>query len=311
MNDKVFILRWNPQKCTFSEADFLQFRKYYFLKELDWHIDDYGQFDVNDRNHFFMISTCPMCQGIIMKGVLDNPFLKMDSLHKKYNGPFGNYPQAFYSKLNVEYIATPDKNPFISLDKLKKHIPNFNWCDNIDGQFMPAEIGKRLLGMWERFEQDNWPYFCNLEFERENHIDYDAVDRIVNYNICPNLNELLINKSERERVINNWMMTGEESLICANTKFTIEFINNERKGIYFQLFIRPDKILYIRCNGIYSFESNMVRYRPSINEFYIIRTSIEYLEVIINGFKIICKNVEFIRLEEYSGDEPLSNICMM
>lgn len=53
MKDKVFILRWNPRECTLSEEDFLDFRKYYFLKELDWRLDDYQKFNINDRTNFF------------------------------------------------------------------------------------------------------------------------------------------------------------------------------------------------------------------------------------------------------------------
>lgn len=107
MKDKIFILRWSPQECTFSEEEFLDFRKYYFLKELDWRLDDYQKFNINDRNIFFLISDSNICPGIIMKGVLNAPFLKMDSLKEKCFGPPNDFPQAYYSKLHIQYIAKP------------------------------------------------------------------------------------------------------------------------------------------------------------------------------------------------------------
>ena len=156
------------------------------------------------------------------------------------------------------------------------------------------------------------PYFEELELERENHIDINAVDLIANYKVCPNLDELLENKSERLKTANHRMVTGEElPLVCANTRFSIEYLENNGTGIYIQLYLRCNKILHIRCNRIFHFESNMWRFRDCVDEFYIIKSLSEFLEVFINGFKIVCKDVEFIKLEEYSGEEPLRNIYLL
>ncbi len=138
---KTFILKWNPGFSNFKKADFEQLIEWGEFN-LNWSVWEYEQVEVGDR--FFMVRVGEGNTGIVMAGtIISKPSQAADWS--------GKGRRTFYVDLDVEDIVDSDCQPYVSVERLEKELPGFEWARGHSGLVLPADLAAKLETLWQSY----------------------------------------------------------------------------------------------------------------------------------------------------------------
>ena len=134
---RTYLLRWNPSISSFKEKDYedcvanmetVMFR-------LNWSISEWEEARRGDR--FYMMRVGDDKAGIVFNGqFISDPYPADDWA--------GSTKRRMYVDMVCMNPAEPGAKPSISLEKLQKEIPAFEWSKGHSGILLPTEVAEKL-----------------------------------------------------------------------------------------------------------------------------------------------------------------------
>ena len=101
--------------------------------------------DINEQN-----------QQLILKTVDGHLILRTDEMPVTYRGCYlyngddwaGTTKRRCYVDMVCQNAAEPGDVPFLSLERLKEAIPDYNWEEGHSGEVLPEDVRERLDELW-------------------------------------------------------------------------------------------------------------------------------------------------------------------
>lgn len=138
---KKYLMRWNPSISSFKEQDYkecvenAQDGKF----RLNWSIYEWEEARRGDM--FYMLRVGDDKAGIAFNGYfLSDPYTGDDWA--------GSNKRRCYVDMVCQNIVEPGEVPFISLEKLKEAIPEYNWEKGHSGELLPEDVREKLDKLW-------------------------------------------------------------------------------------------------------------------------------------------------------------------
>ena len=144
-----YLMRWNPSISSFKEKDYKECveNMVHGMFRLDWSIYEWEEARRGD--YFYMLRTGDYKAGIVFSGqFITDPY------------PADDWAGSTKRKMYVDLICMdpidPKERPCISLDKLKKEIPGFDWSKGHSGALLSEDVVKKLDELDDE-EDDDFP----------------------------------------------------------------------------------------------------------------------------------------------------------
>lgn len=158
---KTVILLWNPTISEVPKSEvqsvmkMLNKRKEYDDTDnwisYNWHCWDYDKVNTEDR--FFMLRVGDEYAGISMAGtVIDDA--EPDGDRKIEN------KQGYNIEVLPDTMVDTETVPFLSLERLKAEIPDFDWGEGHSGRVLNDEQARKLEVLWVEYLFENRMRFC-------------------------------------------------------------------------------------------------------------------------------------------------------
>ena len=138
---KKYLMRWNPSISSFKEQDYkecvdnMEDGKF----RLNWSIYEWEEARRGDM--FYMLRVGDDKAGIAFNGYfLSDPYTGDDWA--------GSKKRRCYVDMVCQNTADPEEVPFISLEKLKEAIPEYNWEKGHSGELLSEDVREKLDKLW-------------------------------------------------------------------------------------------------------------------------------------------------------------------
>lgn len=136
-----FLMRWNPSISSFTEKDYEECVEN--MKDgkfrMNWSIYEWQEARRGDM--FYMLRTGDDKAGIAFNGYfLSDPYTGDDWA--------GSTKRRCYVDMICQNAVEPEEVPFISLNKLKEAIPEYNWDKGHSGEPLPEKVCEKLDELW-------------------------------------------------------------------------------------------------------------------------------------------------------------------
>ena len=142
LEPKTYLMRWNPSISSFTEKDFEECvaNMERGMFRMDWSIREWEEASRGDM--FYMMRVGDDKAGIVFNGqFISDPY------------PADDWAGSTKRRMYVDMVCTnpvePGSMPRISLDKLQKAIPNFEWSKGHSGVLLSEVVVAKLEGLLE------------------------------------------------------------------------------------------------------------------------------------------------------------------
>ena len=138
---KKYLMRWNPTISSFRKQDYKECVEYMENGKfrINWSIYEWEEARRGDM--FYMLRTGDDKAGIAFNGYfLSDPYTGEDWA--------GTKKRRCYVDMVCQNAVEPEDVPFISLEKLKEAIPEYNWEKGHSGELLPEEVCEKLDELW-------------------------------------------------------------------------------------------------------------------------------------------------------------------
>lgn len=142
-----YLMRWNPSISSFKEKDYKECveNMVHGMFRLDWSIYEWEEARRGD--YFYMLRTGDYKAGIVFSGqFITDPYPADDWA--------GSTKRRMYVDLICMDPIDPKERPRISLEKLKKEIPGFDWSKGHSGALLSEDVVKKLDEIEDDEEED-------------------------------------------------------------------------------------------------------------------------------------------------------------
>lgn len=158
---KTVILLWNPAISDVPKSEMLSAMKMLNRrKEYDdtenwmaynWHCWEHDK--VSEEDRFFMLRVGDEYAGITMAGTVIE--------EAEPDGDRKNEGQQGYNiKVQPDTMVDTESVPFLSLEKLQREIPDFDWGEGHSGRVLSDEQARKLEVLWMEYLYENRMRFC-------------------------------------------------------------------------------------------------------------------------------------------------------
>ena len=139
---KIYLMRWNPSISSFTEKDYKEcvanMENGFF--RMNWSIYEWEEARRGDL--FYMMRVGDDKAGIVFNGhFLSDPYPGEDW--------GGSTKRRMYVDMVCMNPVKPGKKATISLDKLQKTIPDFEWAKGHSGALLSADVADKLHKLWD------------------------------------------------------------------------------------------------------------------------------------------------------------------
>ncbi len=148
-DSRTYLMRWNPSISSFTEKDYKECveNMVHGMFRVNWSINEWEEARRGDL--FYMLRTGDYKAGIVFRGqFLSDPYPSDDWA--------GSTKRRMYVDLVCMYPTDPGERPSISLDRLKKEIPEYDWAKGHSGVLLPDDIAAKLDRLDDE-EDDDFP----------------------------------------------------------------------------------------------------------------------------------------------------------
>ena len=143
---KVYLMRWNPTISSFTEEDFEECleNQEHGMFRINWSIHEWQEARRGD--FFFMLRTGDAKAGIAFRGqFISDPYPEEDWA--------GSTKRRMYVDMVCMNPMEPGKKPAVTLAKLQKAVPAFDWSKGHSGTLLPGEIATKIGELCENEEK--------------------------------------------------------------------------------------------------------------------------------------------------------------
>ena len=146
---KIYLMRWNPSISSFTEKDYKEcvanMENGFF--RMNWSIYEWEEARRGDS--FYMLRTGDYKAGIVFSGqFISDPYPADDWA--------GSTKRRMYVDLICIDPTDPREKPCLSLEKIKKEIPGFDWSKGHSGALLPEEVVTKLDELDDEEEDDDF-----------------------------------------------------------------------------------------------------------------------------------------------------------
>ena len=132
-----YLMRWNPSISSFTEKDYKECLEnmVHGMFRVNWSIYDWQEARRGD--FFYMMRTGDEKAGIVFSGqFISDPYPADDWA--------GSTKRRMYVDMICMNAEEPEAMPDISLEKLQKAIPSFEWSKGHSGALMPEDVVTKM-----------------------------------------------------------------------------------------------------------------------------------------------------------------------
>lgn len=144
---KIYLMRWNPFVSSFTENDYEECleNQVHGMFRMNWSIHEWQEARRGDM--FYMLRTGDSKAGIVFNGqFISDPYPADDWA--------GSTKRRMYVDIVCINPVEAGSVPDISLDKLRKAIPAFEWSKGHSGTLLPKEVVTQIDELYEKEEND-------------------------------------------------------------------------------------------------------------------------------------------------------------
>lgn len=135
---KTYLMRWNPSISSFTEKDYKECvdEMIHGMFFMNWSINEWEEARRGDL--FYMLRVGDDKAGIVCDGqFISDPYPDED-----WNG---STKRRMYVDMVCMLDAEPGDKPHVSLERLQKSIPDFDWAEGHSGVLLPDEVVDELV----------------------------------------------------------------------------------------------------------------------------------------------------------------------
>ena len=143
---RVYLMRWNPSISSFAEGDFEECldSEVHGMFRVNWSIHEWQEARRGD--FFFMLRTGDDKAGIAFKGQFtSDPYPEEDWA--------GSTKRRMYVDMVCMDAMEPGERPLVTLEKLQKAIPEYDWSKGHSGALLSDDVASRLGELCEKEEE--------------------------------------------------------------------------------------------------------------------------------------------------------------
>ena len=147
---RTYLMRWNPSISSFKEKDYKECvaNLVHGMFRMNWSIYEWQEARRGDQ--FYMLRTGDYKAGIVFGGqFISDPYPSEDWA--------GSTKRRMYVDMICMDPTDPREKPRISLDRLKKDIPEYDWSKGHSGALLPEDVVKKLEIIDDEEEDDDYP----------------------------------------------------------------------------------------------------------------------------------------------------------
>lgn len=147
---RTYLMRWNPSISSFKEKDYKECvaNLVHGMFRMNWSIYEWQEARRGDQ--FYMLRTGDYKAGIVFYGqFISDPYPSEDWA--------GSTKRRMYVDMICMDPTDPREKPRISLDRLKKDIPEYDWSKGHSGALLPEDVVKKLEIIDDEEEDDDSP----------------------------------------------------------------------------------------------------------------------------------------------------------
>lgn len=140
---KTYLMRWNPAISSFTEKDYEECveNMVHGMFRMNWSIREWEEARRGD--FFYMLRTGDDKAGVVFSGqFISDPY------------PGDDWAGSTKRRMYVDMICTnpvePGAKPSLSLERLQKEIPAFDWVKGHSGALLSDEIAAKLDELYEK-----------------------------------------------------------------------------------------------------------------------------------------------------------------
>ena len=147
---RTYLMRWNPSISSFKEKDYKECvaNLVHGMFRMNWSIYEWQEARRGDQ--FYMLRTGDYKAGIVFGGqFISDPYPSEDWA--------GSTKRRMYVDMICMDPTDPREKPRISLDRLKKDIPEYDWSKGHSGALLPEDVVKKLEIIDDEEDDDDYP----------------------------------------------------------------------------------------------------------------------------------------------------------
>ena len=147
---RTYLMRWNPTISSFKEKDYKEcvVNLVHGMFRMNWSIHEWQEARMGD--YFYMLRTGDYKAGSVFSGqFISDPYPSEDWA--------GSTKRRMYVDMICMDPTDPREKPRISLDRLKKDIPEYDWSKGHSGALLPDDIAAKLDRIDDEEEDDDSP----------------------------------------------------------------------------------------------------------------------------------------------------------
>ena len=137
---KRYLMLWNPSISSFTEKDYEECveNMIHGMFRTNWSINEWEEARRGDM--FYMMRVGDDKAGIVFNGqFISDPYPGEDWA--------GSTKRRMYVDMICAYPTEPGDKPFLSLTKLQKAIPDFDWSKGHSGVLLSQEVADKLVNL--------------------------------------------------------------------------------------------------------------------------------------------------------------------
>ncbi len=134
---RAYLMRWNPSISSFTDEDYNECfeNMVHGMFRMNWSIRDWEEARRGDI--FYMLRVGDDKAGIAFNGYfLSNPYTGDDWA--------GSTKRRCYVDMICQNTVEPGEVPFVSMERLKEAIPEYDWEEGHSGVLLPDEVTEKL-----------------------------------------------------------------------------------------------------------------------------------------------------------------------
>lgn len=276
----TFLLRWNPEISSVSNADWTRMCRRYPYLSTNWSVHDYTA--VGKYDQFYMMRVDGAHPGIVMKGRLKSlPYTGKDWA--------GTDKLRHYCDLAIDFIMDADTQPYITLEQLREAIPELDWLHGHSGVKLPDGVALKLDALFRQWIRDNQGFVAELCGRKSRVIDPDAMGRIKNIELFRQHCDFLKCSITSDHATHD----------CSNIYCNFDYLNST---ISLGLYVMGCNLMHVKCHRIHRVKCDLNSGESYFHDFRVHLHPSDCLHVHANGIEIFCDTLEFVGMEEYTPD---------
>lgn len=289
----TFILMWNPEISSFSSEDWKRIMARYPFETFNWSVWEHEKVGWCDR--CYMVRVGSGNTGVVMHG-------NFTSEPQKGEDWSGKGRDTYYCDINPWNMLDSDAQPIITTEELQKAIPSFDWTGGHSGCMLTKEEAKKLDKLWDKYCKNNSEFIETQKRQFTFCIDKSVASRIEGF-------EHLIDYFKHD-----WADDYAKNPDCVfmeeyyGDTCNLGFDHDYDSSTFHLKYMLQGSVLPITCKNLHRLKMKMDDDSDYTDWFKITSAWEDCFLLEANGIKLICDEISFGEITDYTEDSYPVNI---